>query len=85
MKSHFFVYIAECADGTFYTGYASNLNEREAVHNGLKKGVGAKYTKSRRPVKIIYSEKLPTKSRAMKRELEIKKLTRGQKKRLIDD
>lgn len=85
MKIPFFVYIALCADGTFYTGYCSNLTEREAVHNGLKKGVGSKYTRSRRPVKIVYSEKLDTKSMAMKRELEIKKLTREEKRRLIND
>lgn len=86
MKTPFYyVYIAECADGTFYTGYASNLNDREDVHNGLKKGMGSKYTRSRRPVKIVYSEKMQTKSKAMKRELEIKKLTHTEKGRLIKD
>lgn len=79
----YYVYIAECADGTFYTGYASNLGDREGVHNGLKKGMEAKYTRSRRPIKIVYSEKLQTKSGAMKRELEIKKLTHEEKGRLV--
>lgn len=81
----YYVYVARCADGTFYTGYASNLNDREAIHNGLKKGMGAKYTRSRRPIKIIYSEKFQTKSSAMKRELEIKKLTHEEKERMIND
>lgn len=83
MKSAFYVYILECSDGTFYTGYASNIVDREAVHNGLKKGIGAKYTRSRRPVKIVYSEKLVSKSLAMKREREIKKLTREEKEKLV--
>lgn len=75
----YYVYVAKCADGTFYTGYASNLNDREDVHNGLKKGMEAKYTRSRRPIKIVYSQKMQTKSSAMKRELEIKKLTHEEK------
>ena len=79
----FFVYIAECADGSYYTGYASNLNDREDVHNGLKKGIGAKYTRSRRPVKIVHSEKFQTKNDALKREIEIKKLNHLQKHSLI--
>jgi len=79
----YFVYIAECADGSYYTGYASNLNDREDVHNGLKKGIGAKYTRSRRPVKIVYSEKFQTKSDALKREIEIKKLSREEKVLLL--
>ena len=79
----YFVYIAECADGSYYTGYASNLNDREDVHNGLKKGIGAKYTRSRRPVKIVHSEKFQTKSDALKREIEIKKLSREEKVLLL--
>jgi len=79
----YFVYIAECADGSYYTGYASNLNDREDVHNGLKKGIGAKYTRSRKPVKIVHSEKFQTKSDALKREIEIKKLSREEKVLLL--
>jgi len=59
-----------------YTGYCSSLAEREKTHN---EGKGAKYTRNRTPVKIVYSEKLKTKSRAMKREFEIKRLTRKEK------
>lgn len=76
----FFVYLAQCADNTFYTGYTSNIEKREAVHN---KGEGAKYTRARLPIKIIYSEEFSTKSEAMKREYEIKQLTREQKEKLI--
>ncbi len=78
-----YVYIAKCSDGTFYTGYAINVIEREKEHNGLGKISGAKYTRTRRPVKIIHTEKFPTRSNAMKRELEIKKLSRSKKQSLI--
>lgn len=75
-----FVYILECSDGTFYTGYTDNVEKRVAVHNSKK---GAKYTRSRLPVKLVYFEEQPTKSDALKRENEIKKLTRTQKQQLI--
>ncbi len=77
----YFVYLVECSDGTYYCGYTNNLKARIKEHNSLK--TGAKYTKSRRPVKLIYSERLKSKSSAMKREIEIKKLTRKTKKLLI--
>jgi len=79
----YFVYIAECADGSYYTGYASNLNDREDVHNGLKKGIGSKYTRSRRPVKIVHSEEFDNKTDALKREVEIKKLNHEKKMSLV--
>jgi putative endonuclease len=77
----YFVYILECADKTLYTGYTNDLQKRLKNHNQAKSG--AKYTKARRPVKLKYSEKFRTKSQAMKREAEIKNLTRKQKLELI--
>ena len=77
----YYVYILECADKTLYTGYTTDLRKRVKNHNESK--VGAKYTKARRPVALKYSEKLPTLSEALKREFEIKKLTRKEKLDLI--
>ena len=74
------VYIVECADGTYYTGWAIDPERRVAVHN---KGRGAKYTKVRLPVKLVYIEELPDIKSAMKREIAIKKLTRERKKKLL--
>ncbi len=76
----FYTYILECNDGTFYTGWTNNIDKREEAHN---KGLGAKYTKSRLPVKVVYFEIFETKKEAMKREWEIKKLKRKNKERLI--
>ena len=78
----YFVYIVECNDTTFYTGIAKDLNKRIEEHNTSNKG--AKYTKYRRPVKLIYSEKSDDRSSATKREHEIKKLTREKKLDLIN-
>jgi len=78
---NYYVYIVECSDGTYYCGYTNRLKERIKDHNNSK--TGAKYTKARRPVKLVYSKKLSTKSEAMKREYEIKKLTKKQKKELF--
>lgn len=75
-----FCYILECSDGTFYTGWTTDPERRMAQHN---KGVGARYTKTRRPVKMVYLEELPDKVTALKRELQIKKLKRKQKLKLI--
>ncbi len=75
----YFTYVARCADKTLYTGYTDDIQKRELMHN---KGQGAKYTKSRRPIKIIYWEKLKTKSLAMKREAEIKKWPKVKKEEL---
>ncbi len=77
----FFVYIVRCADGTLYTGWTTNLTKRMAAHNGT--GKGAKYTKTRRPVTIVYAERLKTKRDAMRREYQIKQLSRREKLMLI--
>ena len=77
----FCVYILQCTDGSFYTGYTKNLAERIKQHEN---GKGAKYTKSHKPQKIAYVEDLSSRSQAMKRERAIKKLSRQQKIFLID-
>ena len=78
----YYVYIVECADGTFYTGYTSSLNRRLDEHNySIKKA--AKYTRSRRPVRLVSSEQHDSISAAMKREYRIKKMTRIKKYELI--
>jgi putative endonuclease len=76
-----YCYIVECADGTFYTGWTTDPERRVAQHN---KGVGAKYTSMRRPVKLVYVETYPNRTEAMKRELAIKKMRRAQKSKLIE-
>ena len=72
----FYVYILLCTDGSFYTGYTKDLNARTKQHES---GKGAKYTKSHRPQRIAYVEMLDSRSEAMKREKEIKKLSHQQK------
>lgn len=77
----FYVYILECADKTLYTGYTTSVSKRLDTHN---KGKGAKYTKARLPVRLLYYEEFSTKKEAMKREWFIKhKLTRQDKLDLI--
>ncbi len=76
----YFCYILECADGTFYTGWTTDLERRVKTHNA---GRGAKYTKLRRPVKLVYAESQPSRSEAQKRELAIKRLSRLKKLSLI--
>ncbi|WP_371381513.1 GIY-YIG nuclease family protein [Sporomusa aerivorans] len=76
----FYTYIVECADGTFYTGWTTNLITRVAAHN---KGTGARYTRSRLPVTLIYYELCPSESQARKREYAIKQLSRKAKEALI--
>lgn len=78
----YFAYIMRCADGTLYTGYTDDIARREVVHNS---GRGAKYTRSRLPVKMVYHEYFATRSEAMKRECAIKRLSREQKLKLIAD
>ena len=73
-------YIVICGDNTLYCGYSNDVKKRVSNHN---KGVGAKYTKTRLPVKLVYSECFDTKSEAMKKEYQIKQLTRQQKLNLI--
>ena len=75
-----YCYIVECADGTYYTGWTVDPQRRVATHN---KGRGAKYTRTRRPVKLVYMEEQPDRKTAMKRERAIKKMTRSQKRKLI--
>jgi putative endonuclease len=77
-----YVYILLCADTTLYTGYTNDLDRRVLAHNTGKNG--AKYTKARRPVRLVYSEAFKTKSKALKREWEIKKMGREGKKELIN-
>lgn len=77
-----YCYILECADGTYYTGWTTDPERRVKQHN---KGVGARYTKTRRPVKLIYLEEQPDKVTALKRELAIKRLNRMQKSKLIQN
>jgi putative endonuclease len=67
------VYILECSDGSFYTGISNNVEARINTHNASK---GAKYTKSRLPVTLVFQENTFNKSESLKREIEIKKLTR---------
>ncbi|NLC54958.1 MAG: GIY-YIG nuclease family protein [Erysipelothrix sp.] len=76
----FYVYILECQDKTLYTGYTVDLDNRLLAHN---QGQGAKYTRGRLPVKLVYQESLDSKSEAMKREISIKKLSRKEKIDLI--
>lgn len=76
-----FVYMVECSDGSLYTGWTTDVEARLATHNS---GEGAKYTRSRLPVKLVYFEELPDKSAALKRESAIKKLTREKKLHLIE-
>lgn len=77
----YFVYILECSDGSLYTGITTDLTKRLDEHN--TKDTGAKYTKARRPVKLIYQETSENRSTASKREYAIKKLTRLKKLELI--
>ena len=76
-----FVYILECSDKTLYAGWTNNMEKRLQEHNEGKSG--AKYTRGRRPVRLVYREPCPTKSDALKRERAIKKLSRAQKLLLI--
>ena len=75
-----YTYIVMCRDGTYYTGWTNNLQKRIDDHNA---GKGAKYTKSRLPVELVYYEAFETKEEAMRREYAIKQLTRKEKEKLI--
>ncbi|WP_177565367.1 GIY-YIG nuclease family protein [uncultured Phascolarctobacterium sp.] len=76
-----YVYILRCKDDSLYTGWTNDLEKRLAAHNS---GKGAKYTRGRGPVKLVYSEQLTTKEDALQRECEIKKMTRSVKLALIE-
>ncbi len=75
-----YTYIVECADGTYYCGWTNNLEKRISDHNA---GKGAKYTKPRLPVKLVYYEEFETKEAAMSREWHIKQLPRAEKEKLF--
>ena len=75
-----YIYIVRCADDTLYTGWTTDLARRIAAHNA---GAGAKYTRSRRPVTLLYHESFATKEEALRREYAIKQLPREKKMQLI--
>ncbi|MBI4086731.1 GIY-YIG nuclease family protein [Candidatus Kaiserbacteria bacterium] len=77
----YFVYMLECADGTYYTGSTNDVERRVLAHNAGK--TGAKYTRSRLPVRLVYMEGCGDKSAAMKREAEIKQMSRSGKHALV--
>lgn len=80
MEKTWYLYILRCGDGSLYTGIAVDVEKRLAVH---RSGKGAKYTRGRGPLELVYSEKCGTHSDALRRELEIKALSREEKKRLF--
>lgn len=77
-----YTYLLQCADGTLYCGWTNRLKERVEAHN---QGRGAKYTRGRRPVHLVYYEKFATKKEAMQREAAVKRMTRQEKLRLIEN
>jgi predicted GIY-YIG superfamily endonuclease len=77
-----FVYIVRCSDNSLYTGIAIDVEARVTQHN---KGKGAKYTRSRSPVELVYTERLNQKGDALRREIVIKKLSSQQKCKLVSD
>ena len=79
-KGIFFVYIVECRDGTYYTGYTPDIDNRLKAHNS---GKGAKYTRSRRPVKLIWQREFKSFKKAISEEARIKRLERTKKEGLV--
>ncbi|WP_026693236.1 GIY-YIG nuclease family protein [Peribacillus kribbensis] len=77
-----YVYVLQCSDGTYYAGYTNDLERRIDVHN---QGKGAKYTRGRLPVQLVYHITYPDKSSAMKAEYKVKRLSRKAKERLIEE
>jgi putative endonuclease len=77
-----FVYIVRCSDDTLYTGITTDVSRRVAEHNGEGKALGAKYTKARRPVQLVYQKKVADKSTAAQEEYRIRTLPRVEKNRL---
>lgn len=80
MEKQWFVYILRCGDETFYTGITTDVEKRFAAHSS---GKGAKYTRGRGPLEIVYREECADHSAALKREVQIKKLSREEKEKLI--
>ena len=76
-----YTYMLECADGTFYTGWTNDLPKRLKTHSA---GKGGKYTRSRLPVKLVYAEEHEERTDAMRREVQIKRLSRKRKQELLD-
>ena len=76
----YFIYILECCDGSLYTGVTNDIKNRMEMHQS---GKGAKYVRAHMPFKLIYKEEFKTKSEALKREIEIKKLKRASKLELV--
>ncbi|HYN87770.1 MAG TPA: GIY-YIG nuclease family protein [Ardenticatenaceae bacterium] len=76
-----FVYVVECADGTLYTGWTTDVERRVAEHNA---GQGARYTRGRGPVRLLLVEAYATQAEAMRREVAIKRLSRAGKRRVVD-
>ncbi|PID84369.1 endonuclease [Candidatus Gracilibacteria bacterium] len=76
------LYILRCRDGSLYTGITTDIDRRIKEHNGERKG-GAKYTRGRHPVSLVYSENFVNRSEASKREREIKQMTVKEKRKLI--
>ncbi len=76
-----YVYILRCGDGSLYTGITDNIPRRLAAHQA---GRGAKYTRGRGPLKLVYQEEVSDKPAALRREIEIKRLKRAEKERLIE-
>ncbi len=76
-----YTYILKCADGSLYTGWTVDVYQRLEAHNS---GKGAKYTRTRRPVELVYYETYEEKAQAMSREVKIKQMTRAQKLKLIE-
>ena len=81
MDKKAYVYILECSDATYYTGYTTNVKNRLKMHN---LGKGAKYTRARRPCKLVYVKECDSKSSAMKLEYRIKQMSRKEKSELIE-
>jgi putative endonuclease len=82
-RRSYIVYIVECCDHSYYTGIAIDVAERVRAHNECS-GRGARYTRSRQPVTLVYTEKLTSKSNALRREYTIKQLPRHKKQELVD-
>ena len=82
LEKKYYFYCLQCRDRTFYGGFTTDVTKRVATHN---QGKGAKYTKVRRPVKLLYFEEFATKSEALKRESWFKKLTRPQKEQFLTE
>lgn len=76
----YYIYILKCRDGTYYTGYTNNVEKRVSIHNSKK---GAKYTRGRTPVTLVYQESFSSKQEALKREYRIKQMSRVEKEALI--